>query len=54
LEASASDGVTIEPVREEAERGRYAAAVHWPVGTRRARFHLVANGGPTHDFEATP
>ncbi len=44
-------GVTVEPLREAAERGVYSAALHWPRGVTRARFRFTVNDAESFEQE---
>ncbi len=43
IEATASDGVTVDAVRETDQRGVYTATLHWPRGVRACRVRFTIN-----------
>ncbi len=49
---TATEGVTIEPLRDDDERGSYIATVHWPDSARSTRIHITANEGLHYDLDA--
>lgn len=52
IEASASNGVTVGPVRETEARGVYTATVHWPRGVRATQLRFTVNEALQFDQEA--
>lgn len=45
IEATATDGATVDPPKETATKGTYATAVHVPAGVRTTRVTLKVAGG---------
>jgi hypothetical protein len=52
VEASASEGVTVDPVRETDQRGVYTATVRWPRGVRSTRVRFTINEALQFDQDA--
>ncbi|MFO0607613.1 MAG: hypothetical protein U0324_30910 [Polyangiales bacterium] len=52
VEASATDGVTVDPVRETDQRGVYTATVRWPRGVRATRVRFTINEALQFDQDA--
>jgi hypothetical protein len=52
IEAAATAGVTIDPVRETEQRGVYTATVRWPRGVRATRVSFTVNEALRFDEEA--
>ena len=52
VEAVASNGVVVDPVRETEQRGVYTATLHWPRGVRACRVGFTVNEALHFEQEA--
>lgn len=56
IDVVATNGVTVDPMRETDQRGHYLSTVRWPAGVRSTHLRFTINHAATfeHDAEVTP